>query len=48
MENRPDSSAVISRVNPVCVFVTVIVAFGTTAPDGSSTVPTMDPYRTWL
>src|SRR5262249_55805956 len=41
--NRPWSSAVTTRVSPVSLLVTVILAFGTRAPAGSVTTPTTSP-----
>src|SRR5690348_6582740 len=35
------------RVRPVAVLLTVTVAPGTTAPDGSVTTPTSDPNVVW-
>jgi hypothetical protein len=36
-----------SRTVAVAVWVRMILAEGTTAPGGSSTVPTIEPYNTW-
>src|SRR5260370_13564828 len=35
-----------SRVSPVALLVILTLARGTTAPVGSTTVPTIEPYRT--
>ena len=44
---KPDSLVVVVKVTALLVSLMITFAFGTAAPDGSTTVPTMLPYTAW-
>ncbi len=47
MAKPPVLPVVVCKTAPVSRFCALTSAFGTTAPDGSITLPTRPPYKTW-